>query len=208
MTTSAPKRALFKKAHHISGIVLSVFIGFHLLNHLFALTGPDAHIRLMEAFRRVYRHPVAETLLLAATAFQVITGLRLLFSRNARLPAEKIQVYSGLYLSFFLSVHVSAVLMGRYVEGLDTNFYFAAAGLNLFPAGLCFVPYYFLAVSAISLHVAALHYLRTKSVKVSYAIAGSGILASVLILLGFTNFFHGYDMPAEYRQFIEGFFGK
>lgn len=208
MTNSLQKRTLVRQLHHISGICLSVFIGFHLLGHLFSLAGPEKHIQVTEMFRGVYRNRVVETVLLACVVFQMGTGIRLLFARNAQTPAQKIQVYSGLYLSLFLMAHVSAVLMGRYTEHLDTNFYFAAASLNVYPAPFVFIPYYFLAVTAISLHVASLHYLRTKSAPTAYAIAAVGIITAVLILLGFTDAFRWRDVPAEYRHFIKGFFGE
>lgn len=204
MNTVTNKRAVIKSLHYISGITLSIFIAFHLLNHLFALSGPEKHIYIMEQFRLVYRHPVVETLLLLVVFFQIGTGLRLVYKREAKIPAEKIQVYSGLYLSFFLIAHVGAVLSARYVENLDTNFYFAAAGLNYYPATFIFIPYYFLAVASISLHVAAIHYLKTKSVKMAYSIAIIGIATSAVIILAFTNNFQWLDMPTAYEKFIKG----
>ena len=116
--------------------------------------------------------------------------------------AEKIQVYSGLYLSFFLIAHVGAVLSARYIEHLDTNFYFAAAGLNYYPATFIFIPYYFLAVSSISLHVSAIHYLKTRSKGMAVSIAVIGVATSFIIVLAFTDNFRCFDMPQPYEQFI------
>ena len=195
-----------KAAHYWSGITLAVFISFHLFNQLTSLAGENVHIAMIHAFRRVYRHPVAETLLLAAVAFQIITGLLLIFTRKRSTLAEKIQVYSGLYLSFFLLFHVGAVLYGRSL-GLDTNFYFAAAGMNMYPAMFFFIPYYLLAVSAISLHVAAIHYIKTGSRRWSRAIAITGLLAAVLIIAGFTNGFRWRHMPPANERFIRQSFG-
>lgn len=200
--TNTNSRALVKRVHYISGITLSAFIAFHLLNHLFALDGPEKHIAVMDNLRAVYRHPVIETVLLLAVLFQIVTGLRLVYKRNAQSLAEKIQVYSGLYLSFFLLAHVGAVLSGRYIENLDTNFYYAAAGLNYYPATFIFIPYYFLAVAAISLHVAAIHFLKTGSVVVARGVALTGIATSVVIILAFTDFFQWRDMPEAYEKFI------
>ena len=133
-------RTTIRRLHYISGITLSVFIGFHLLNHLFALAGPATHIAFMEKLRTVYRQPIIETILLLAVVIQIASGIRLLFNRQKKMIAEKIQIYSGIYLSFFLIVHVSAIIAGRQIEHLDTNFYFAGAGLNLYPATLFFSP--------------------------------------------------------------------
>lgn len=63
-----------------------------------------------------------------------------------------LQAWSGGYLGLFLLVHVGAVLWGR-SHGLDTNFYFAAAGLHVSPWQWFFAPYYFLAVLAFWGHV-------------------------------------------------------
>ena len=90
MNSQNDKRALVKSLHYISGITLSVFIAFHLLNHLFALDGPDKHIQIMDQFRRVYRHPVVETLLMLVVLFQIVTEIRLINKRHAQLITEKI----------------------------------------------------------------------------------------------------------------------
>jgi len=202
MNIQNDRRTLVKSLHYISGVTLSVFIAFHLLNHLFALDRPEKHIQVMDQFRLVYRHPVVETLLLLVVFFQIVTGIRLIYKRDAQAIAEKIQVYSGLYLSFFLIAHVGAVLSARYIEHLDTNFYFAAAGLNYYPATFIFIPYYFLAVASISLHVSAIHYLKTKSKRAAVGIAVVGIATSFIIVLAFTDNFKWLDMPLPYEQFI------
>lgn len=202
------KRAGVKTLHHVSGIILSLFIALHLVNHLAALAGPEKHIALMEKFRLVYRNPIVESLLLFVVFFQIISGIRLLFGQHATHWVEKVQRYSGMYLSFFLLQHVAAVLIGRYMEHLDTNFWYAAAGMNLFPTTFFFFPYYFLSVAAISLHIAALHYLRTKSARTSWLIVVVGLISSFLILIAFTNGFNWYTIPADYKAFILRIIGR
>jgi hypothetical protein len=39
-------------------------------------------------------------------------------------------------MALFLIIHVSAVLTGRFILHLDTNFYFGVAGINNFPFSL------------------------------------------------------------------------
>src|SRR5687768_1347562 len=74
--TTLDKPTTWKKVHYFSGVTLAIFIGFHLLNQLLSLDGPALHIAWMERFRMVYRHPVIESLILAAVAFQFVTGIR------------------------------------------------------------------------------------------------------------------------------------
>lgn len=192
---------LMRKLHYASGITLSLFIAIHLFNHLTALWGPDMHIQWMDKLRMLYRNVLMEGILLLCVLLQVGTGLRLALTKQAASMAEKVQIYSGFYLSFFLIVHVSAVLFGRYT-GLDTNFYFASTGMNYSPFLFFFIPYYFFAVASISLHVSALHYIKTGSRPQAYAMALIGIIASVLILLAFTNYFKGQASPQQYQNFL------
>ena len=190
-----------KRWHYVSGIVLSVFIGFHLVNQLFSLAGPEAHIHLMNVFRVVYRFPPVEALLLAAAVSQQVSGIRLLFNPGKKSTVEKLQRYSGMYLSFFLLAHVSAVLLCRYFH-FDSNFWFAAAGLNYRPFTLYFFPYYFLAVTGIAVHIATIHYQKTGSRRGSAVIAVFGIVTAFLILVGFTNGFRFRDVPVPYQELV------
>lgn len=167
--------------HYYSGITLSVFIGIHLANQATALAGAAQHVELMRLLRKVYRHPVVETILLLAVLSQIVTGLGLAFGKKKRTAVERLQTASGLYLAFFLVVHVGAVMYGR-SAGIDTDFYFAAAGLADTGMSFFFIPYYFLAVSAVALHIAAVHYLKTGWLKGSYAIGATGVLFASLLV--------------------------
>lgn len=202
-----------KTSHYWTGLLLAVFVLLHLANHLVALAGEAAHLQLMAVLRQGYRQLVVEAGLLLAVAGQVFTGLRLYWRHRRQPPrpvAERLQLYSGLYLAFFLLVHTGAVLGGRAVLGLDTNLYFAAAGLNTFPFSLFFVPYYFLAVTAVFLHLASLHYLKgaprwgaCRARRQALGIGGAGLLLAGLILLGMTNRGRGLPIPAGYLKALE-----
>jgi succinate dehydrogenase/fumarate reductase cytochrome b subunit len=199
-----------KAYHYWTGLLLAVFILVHLANHLVALWSVPAHLTTMDALRRVYRHPVVETGLLLAVAGQIFTGLRLYWASRQQLPrplAERIQLFSGLYLAFFLLVHTGAVLSGRALLGLDTNLYFAAAGVNTFPFSLFFVPYYFLAVTAIFLHVASLHYQKgsrlwgaARARRQALGIGAAGLVVALLILFAMTNRLQGLPIPPTYQR--------
>lgn len=200
-----------KNLHYVTGLILAVFISFHLLNHLSSLNGPQQHIATMHTLRSVYRHPMAETLLGGAVLVQIVSGLRLF--RATRHTAvgffSKLHRWSGLYLAVFFLMHLSAVLGGRLVLHLDTNFYFGAAGLNTFPFNLFFVPYYGLAILSFFGHVAGIHQKKmTRNVAglsptaQATAILTTGVVLSVVVFYGLTDGFRGVTIPAEYGVLV------
>jgi hypothetical protein len=190
----------WKRIHYISGITLSIFIGLHLANHAVSVLGEEAHLKTMTLLRHVYRNRIVESFLLLAVAVQITSGLRLFFSKRKGVNGlfDQLQIWTGLYLAFFLLVHVSAILVGRLVLHLDTNLYFGAAGINTFPFNLFFIPYYSFAIMAILGHIAAVH--RKKMTANVFGLSPkiqaklllySGFILTVLILYGLTNHFAG-----------------
>lgn len=200
-----------KKGHYFSGIFIAVFVVIHLLNHLVGLGGIPEHIRFMETFRLFYRNIFIEIILLGAVLFQIISGIQLFRAKIKSVDSslEKIQIWSGLYLAVFFFFHISAVLAGRYLLHLDTNFYFGAAGINTFPFNLFFVPYYGLAMLSFFGHIAAVHSKRMKSNFLNIspqgqarAIIGLGLLVTILVFCGMTDYFKGIRIPEAYGVLI------
>lgn len=201
-----------KRFHYFSGITISLFIGIHLFNHFLSIFSPELHIEKMGVLRVIYRNPFSELIILLAVIVQITTGMQLFF-KTKKVKAtffEKIQIYSGLYLAFFLLIHVSAILFGRYLLDLDTNFYFGIAGLNTFPHLLFFLPYYSLAVFAFFGHIASIHALKMKKKlggltphQQAFILLILGVLLGITILLGLTNFGEGYLIPKEYNILID-----
>lgn len=197
----------WRRVHFASGLVLAAFVGTHLLNHLVAGLSPAAHLEFMRLARLVYRHPVVETVLLGAVLLQIGTGLRL--AKSGGVPRDgwrRLHVGSGLYLAFFLLVHVGAVLTGRYLLRLDTNLYFGAAGINRFPYNLFFVPYYGLAMGAFFTHVAPIHQQKMRRRVAGLSVEQQarlilvlGILVTLGVFFGVTDRFRGLAIPAAYR---------
>lgn len=200
-----------KKIHYLSGIIISIFVGLHLTNHLASIWGAESHIAFMDALRTVYRNLIIESLLLLAVFTQVVTGLRLFLKKRKTVQSfyEKLHLWSGLYLAIFFIIHVGAVLSGRFILELDTNFYFGVAGLNTFPLNLFFIPYYGLAIFSFFGHIAAIH-----SQKMKVAVLGVspnqqanlllfiGIVVMITVFYGLTGGFVGIDIPAEYNVII------
>lgn len=200
-----------RRIHYISGITITIFISFHLFNHMYSLFGVEEHIRLMDKFRLVYRNVFAETVLLIAVFIQIFSGIRLFLRRRKNTTGffEKLQVWSGLYLAIFFVFHLGAVFLGRLFLDLDTNIYFGVAGLNTFPINLFFIPYYGLAILSFLGHISAIHYTKIKNdvlgitpKKQSILILIFGVLLTLVVLYGLTNGFKGIEIPKEYNILI------
>ena len=183
----------------------------HLFNHLYSLFGEKVHIELMNDFRIIYRNIIVEIILLFAIGIQIFSGIKLFLKKRKTASNffDKLQIWTGLYLAIFLAIHLSAVLSGRLILNLDTNFYFGAAGLNTFPLNLFFLPYYGLAIISFFGHISAIHSKKMKSKILgiepnnqSYIILIIGILLTLVILFGLTNGFNGIEIPKEYYILI------
>lgn len=200
-----------RRIHFISGLTITIFIVFHLLNHTYSLFGVEEHIELMEKFRVVYRNAFTETILLLSVLVQIITGLKLFLKKRKFTNGfwGKLQLWGGLYLAIFFIFHLAAVFLGRLILELDTNIYFGVAGLNTFPFNLFFVPYYGLAIISFFGHIAAIHAQKFKNaifgikpLQQSFVILAFGVLLSLTILYGLTNGFNGIEIPSEYDIMI------
>ena len=165
----------------------------------------------MHALRQLYRNTLIETLLLGAILIQIISGFRLfrVYRKQAVTFFEKLHLWTGLYLAFFFIIHLSAVLGGRFVLHLDTNFYFGVAGINAFPFSLFFVPYYGLAIIAFFGHVASVHSKKMTQPILGFTPAAQaklilalGICLTGLVFYGLTNHFNGVAIPPEYNVLI------
>lgn len=197
----------FRKAHALSAVIIAAFVSVHLANHLAGLAGATTHIAFMEAARSVYRLRVIELTLLACVAFQIVSGLTLFVrgwtQRHGLVPW--LQATSGLVLALFLSIHVGAVLFGRAVFNLDTNFYFAAAGFHVAPFQYFFAPYYFLGVVALFIHVACAAYWRSQGrarvarILIVAIPSAIGVMVSLLIVLSLAGALFPVEIPAEYK---------
>ncbi len=200
-----------KRIHHISGIIITIFIGLHLLNHSISVLSIADHIQFMDKCRVFYRNTMIETILLGAILVQIVSGIQLFFSKKSTVIGsfEKLQIWTGLYLVFFFVIHVGAILMGRYILELDTNIYFGIAGLNTFPFNIFFIPYYALAILSFFGHIASIHFQKMNNnvfgltvEQQSKLIVCKGIVLACIILYGLTNGFQGVEIPVEYHVLI------
>lgn len=197
-----------KKAHFISGIVLSLFVSLHLLNHLSAAHSIATHIELMNVFRGIYQHPLIEPILLFAVLIQIISGIQLLRKKGWKQSEwyQKLHVYSGIYLGFFLLMHTSAILVGRFVLLVDTNFYYGAMVVNAKPYLFFYIPYYFLGALSFFVHIACI--IRIKSIrkigiqKANRRANGWIVLGAVLGIIILWAFTYNVQIPSLYMDLL------
>ena len=200
-----------KKIHFISGLTITIFIVLHLFNHVCSIFGAEKHIEVMNTLRVFYRNDFIESLLLLFVFLQVTSGIKLVIQNRSSAGSffEKLHIWSGLYLAIFLVIHLSAVLTGRFLLQLDTNFFFGVAGLNTFPFNMFFIPYYGLAILSFFGHIASIHSKKMKhsilgltAMGQSKAILIFGICLTIIIFYGLTNHFEGVKIPVEYNILI------
>ncbi len=200
---------LTRRIHYYSGITIASFVILHLMNHAVSLIGIEKHIEVMTQLRKIYRNIFAEILLLSAVSVQIFSGIQLYRSRFkiAKGFYEKLQLWSGLYLAIFFVIHLSAVMVGRFILKLDTNFYFGAAGLNHFPFNLFFIPYYSFAIFSFFAHLASVHYRKMKEKNRTVILQANlililGFFVALIFMYGLTNKFRGIDLPPAYQILI------
>ena len=203
----APRSSWTLRTYHFaSAIVLGLFIVLHLANHLVGLAGQDEHIAIMHALRPFYRNAIVEPLLLLLFAFQICTGLTMVMrgwqSRHGLVAW--LQAGSGLYLATFVILHVFAVLAGRSMFGLDTDFRFAAAGFHVPGWPWYFWPYYTLAVAAIFTHIGCAVYWNSIDTAPHFARSALttlvliGAVAGLLISSALAGVLYPVEIPTAY----------
>ncbi len=201
--------------HRTSALILLVFLAVHLLNHLMALGGVKYHIAYMDLARMIYRSPIIEPVIVLAVITQSVTGIIQLRQTWKRWPTlwHKIQIFSGLYLLFFIINHTIAIFITiRTLLNIDSNFYSAAAGLNIAPLHWFFIPYYALGVMALFAHIASYLYFRLSydtatRRKIAYSITLSGVAISTLIIAAFSGVFYEIELPENVRTALEKMIG-
>lgn len=157
----APAVARWRVVHGIIGAIVLLYVGFHIVNHLFGLIGPDAHQAVMDLGRKVYRAPLVEPLLVALMLAQVASGLYLAWrwSRSALDFRKTFQIASGFYLSGFILGHMNSVFVyARTYLDIPTGWAFATGA----PTGLIhdawnirLLPHYLLGVFFVLAHLSS-----------------------------------------------------
>lgn len=190
--------------HAASAVIVGLFVVLHLANHLASLISVSAHLHFMELARKVYRQQVVEGALLLCVLFQAGSGLFLVTRgwRGRTGTLAWLQAASGTVVALFLVIHVGAVLTGRIALGLDTNFYFAAAGMHVGRLGLFFAPYYFIAVFALFAHLGCAAWwlsggARRGRLLLTLALV-AGATVALLLVVSLAGLLEPFEVPAKY----------
>jgi len=193
-SSAAPSMAVFRHIHASSAIVLGLFAIAHVFNHSLAIVSLGTHTAVLHVLRLVYRQRIGQTILVAAVAVQVCTGLTMVWKYSLRRasPLRNLQLVSGIYLAVFLVSHLIAVFTIRQ-HGVDSDFAWAShapAGLLGALSTVSLLPRYSLAVLAVFVHLACqarwnLSRVMSESAarKASYSVMALGGAASVVITL-------------------------
>ena len=187
--------------HRTSAMLMGGFVLMHLSNHVAGLAGLSVHQAVMEFLRTLYRQRIVEVLLLASVLFQIASGTSLLWhGRGGRHGwIAELQALSGMCLALFMLVHVGAVLTAR-LYGVDTNFYFAAAGLHVAHWYLFFVPYYFLGVLSFWVHAGCGLYWNAPTRHRLTVLGGMlivGIVVAGTLVLWLAGWIYPVDIPVR-----------
>ncbi|MFC5741321.1 hypothetical protein [Dyella tabacisoli] len=134
--SARPFSAKWRMAHGISALlILFLFLGLHLVNHLVGLIGSENHMAVMKAFRVIYRAGLVEPVIVGLFLFQVGSGLYFV-GQYTRSPSDRFrtfQLVSGVYLAFYIIGHMNSVFIyARTYQRIDTGWNFAIGA----PTGL------------------------------------------------------------------------
>ena len=194
--TGATQRiAWLRHAHGWSAaIIVVVFLGAHLINHLIGLLGSEAHLTTMKMLRQIYRNRWIEPTLIYFVSFQVLSGLVLWRPKTAE-PADflaTLQTASGAYLAVYLASHVNSVFVLARHFGIDTTWDWALGapvGLLADSWNIRLLPHYSLAVFMLQAHLACglrviLRAHRGSALqadRITWALIGLGLLVALAI---------------------------
>ena len=208
-----------RKLHRLNALLLTAFIMLHMATHLSGLWGSETYNTTQMALRLLYRNPVIEPLLLASSVSQIILGAILLIRTVRRGPRgvwSRVQVISGGIFLWFFTEHLIALVLARWIDGLDTNFYWPASVMSGAPFTWYFIPYYFLGVSALFIHIGCavrLQMIRTgrrqSAIGVFWLVTIFGIILATLINSMLLGVFYDIHLPDDWigylRQFVAGY---
>jgi len=194
-----------KKSQAVSGIIFSTFLALHLLNTLFAVSGPDAYDGVQQLFRLIYQFMPIEVIILAALILHILTGLFRIFTEPKRQLSGRARLhrYTGFFLMLVIGGHITAVRGASWFFDVYPGFAGLAFSVQALP--LYFYPYYFLlgltgfyhGLNGLGIALARLgHPFRLTNHKLKYSTGAAG-LSLVAVLLGLGGWLFDIADPAQ-----------
>src|SRR5215813_4539593 len=195
---AAPAATWVRFGHGISAaLIIAFFLAWHLGNHLTAAWSLDTDKQVMDALRTWYRSSAVQPILIALFAFQLLSGLRLLWAKIARETDiySAAQTGTGAFLGVYIVTHlIAGFVLGRIFQGVDTTFAWASGaptGLLLDSWNVRLIPHYSLAVWFVVTHIAVgvrviliAHRISLIAVnRVAWASCAAGFVLSFVITL-------------------------
>jgi hypothetical protein len=200
-----------ERIHKLSAAFVFAFLCLHFANHFAGLMGVEFHIQFMQTLRALYYVPAVEYAVLAAFAVQILTGLPLIWEiwTEKKDVIHQLQAASGAVMTLFIVTHVVAVLVGRYVLNLDTNFHFAAAGLMSSQWKPVFLGYYGAGVFSLFVHFGCIAYdIFKKSNKgvgwmLLLGVSAAGAYVTWTLLQIYSGQVYPVEVPAAYAEMFK-----
>jgi adenylate cyclase len=172
----------------LTGLVLAVYVGAHLVNHALGVISIDAQEALLDVLAPVWQSVPGTLVLYSALVTHAALGLYALWRRRTlRMPGwEFAQLALGLAIPLLLMPHVFATRVTRAVLDVQPTYHTVISGLWSNPAGMVRQP---LLVLIVWTHlVIGLHFwlrLRKSYRRALVVLYPLAILVPVLALLGF-----------------------
>lgn len=140
------------RTQRVSGLLFLLFLGLHLANTATAVLGPAAYDGFQAVARRLYQHPVYESLLiLVPFVVHAACGIwRIRTNGIGRTAGRKLHRYTGIFLMIVVIGHVLATRGPSLIAGIFPDFAGIAFTFELAPA--YFYPYYTLFAAAAIFH--------------------------------------------------------
>ncbi len=195
-----------ERLHKLSAGFVFAFLCLHFANHLVGLQSLDAHLQFMDAVRNIYRHPIVEMAVFLAFVVQILSGFALakVIWREKKDFVHQLQAASGTYLIIFVIIHLIFIFIGRSVLRVDTNFYYAAAGLMSPTWRYFFLPYYGLGILALFTHIGCIFYdvFKKTNKRAGYFFliltVGSGAYIAYALLMMYSGRLYPVALPDAY----------
>lgn len=135
---------MLKRLQAGTGVVVFVFLAFHLANTWLAALGAPAYDGLQRVIRGIYQFAPVEALLLAAIAVHMVVGVVRIVQEPKRTLTGRARLhrYAGFFLMLVIVGHVLAVRGSSWFFDVYPGFDGLAFSIDFLP--WVFYPYYFL----------------------------------------------------------------